>query len=84
MTTLLLVYTMRWIDDTEFALLYDANFSKNLNLPYWKHELFDFNQLTDDECKRNFQLYKNDVYNFIDIFNVPERIECYNRVVVDG
>ena len=53
---LLLAYTMRWIDDTEFALLYDANSSKNLNLPYWKYEPFDLDQLTDDECKNELSI----------------------------
>ena len=73
---LLLAYIVTYGLTIENLPYFDANSWKNLILPYWKYEPFDLDQLTDDECKTNFRLYRNDVYNLIDIFNVPERIEC--------
>ena len=56
------------IDDTEFALLYDLNSSENLEFPYWKYGRFDLDSMTDDECKAEFQFFKNDIYIYSEKF----------------
>ena len=36
------------IDDEQFLLLYDVNTAKSPDLPYWKYEPFDFENMSDD------------------------------------
>ena len=43
------------IDDAEFLLLYDLNTAKSPDLPYWKCEPFDLENMSDDECKTEFR-----------------------------
>ena len=47
---LALVYENKFIDDEEFLLLYDAHFSKNLELPYKEYGKFDLQTKQDDKC----------------------------------
>ena len=69
------------IIDDEFLLLYNLNFSKNLDLPYWGYGPFNLDQLSDNECQAELKFYKNDVYALADI---SEDITCDNRTVASG
>lgn len=72
------------LNDEEFILLYDMNTSKNPDLPYWKYDPFDLDDLCDDECKAEFRFLKNDIHLLKDVLQVPDEVVCYNRLVVDG
>jgi len=74
---------MNLIDVKECMLLYDINTPKNPDIPYWRYEPFDLDQMTDDECKTEFRFYRNDIYELSEILNLPDRIVCYNGVNVD-
>ena len=76
---LLLSHALHMLDDEEFTLLYDLNRSKNPDLPYWNYN-FDFDSLTDDECKAEFRFFLNDVYIIKDVLNIPDTYICNNRL----
>jgi len=42
------------INDDEFRLLYEGNFSKNLEYPYEGYERFDLDEMDHTECKTEF------------------------------
>ena len=81
---LLMAHAQHLIHDAEFLFLYKASKSRNLDIPYWKYQPFDLDQLTDDECRGDFRFLKNDVYLLKDILLIPDEINCYNRTKVDG
>ena len=81
---LLMSNALNLINDEEFVLLYDLNSTKNPDFPYWKYEKFDLDLMTDDECKAEFRFLKNDIYFLQQALPIPNRIVCYNRVVVQG
>ena len=35
-------------------------------------------------CKAEFRLYKNDVYNLIEVFHLPDQFTCYNGLKLDS
>ena len=79
----LLAYSDDLIDDEEFALIYDSFLSKNPDLTYYRDNInFDLDNFSDDECKTLFRFQKNDIYDLVDVFNVPDPVVCYNRVNV--
>ena len=74
----------RVIDDEEFLLLYDMNYSKNLDYPYWNYRRFDLDNLSNEECWSEFRFNRNDIYELREIFHIPEEIITYNRLKVNG
>ena len=81
---LLLAHNNNFINDEELLLLYDLFRSKNLDLPYWRYNMFDLDRLDDSECLANFQFNKGDIYNLKEKLQIPEDVFCYNRTRVDG
>ena len=81
---LLFAHHQQLITDAEFLVLYDLNTSNNLDLPYWKYNHFDLDELTDSECQAQFRFLKNDIYLLQDVLRIPDEITCYNRTKVDG
>ena len=49
------------ISDEEFVLLYDCNFSKNLELSYEEYERFDLEEMADSERREEFRVNKRDL-----------------------
>ena len=82
--SLLLAHDEGWLDDEEFALLFDINTSKNLDYPYWKYPSFELDVLSDAECKTYFRFYRSDIYRLAEAFQLPEEITCYNGSVFHG
>ena len=80
--TIVNAYNFNIINDVEFALLYDINQSKNPDIPHWKYGSFDLGNLVDDECKTNFRFYSGDIYELVDVLDIPDEILCYNNVKV--
>ena len=52
---LLHAYDDKIITDDEFALLFDANKSTNLDLPYETYKKFNLEDMEDDECFAEFR-----------------------------
>ena len=68
---LILAYDDNLIDDVEFLLLYDINYSRN-DYPYWNYESFELENLTDAETWTEFRFLKNDIYRLKDILRLPD------------
>lgn len=81
---LLFAHSDNLISEEDCLLLYDLNKSSNLELPYWSYDQFDLDLLSDDECKSEFRFYKRDLYLLAEVLQIPDQIQCYNRLVVDG
>ena len=48
---LLLAYDLRYIDEVEFAILYDLNKTNSPEIPYWQYDKFDLEGMNKNECK---------------------------------
>ena len=68
----------------EYFLLNDLHTSKILDFPYWQHDSFELDLLTNAECKSEFRFYRNDIYRLAEVLNIPDEIVCYNRSKFDG
>ena len=77
---LLLSYVTNDLDKIEFALLHDLHRSSNPDIPYWKYEHFNLEDMEEDECKTEFRFFKKDIYDLAAILQIPEEIVCYNNV----
>ena len=80
---LLAAYDLGAIDDVEFALLYDLNTSKNLEIPYWQYEQFNLKNMNADECKAVFRFEKENLHDLVDALQLEEEQLLYNRLKVD-
>ena len=70
------------IDEEEFLMFYDINRTHNLDLPYWKYEKFDLDNLENDECVAEFRFQKDDISDLPGVLQVPDEIMCYNGTKV--
>lgn len=61
---------------------YSTTLTKNLDIPYWKYEKFNLDSLSDDKCKSEFRFLKHDIYNLLDVLDLPDKITCRNRFYV--
>jgi len=66
--------SLNLIDDEEFLLLYDANKSKNPDIPYSQYEYFDLDSMADDECMSEFRFLKNDIYRLLEVLDLPSKV----------
>ncbi|KAK3728021.1 hypothetical protein QZH41_009525 [Actinostola sp. cb2023] len=64
------------ITDEEFAILYDVNCSKNLDLPYDDYERFDLDNMENDECIAEFRVTKNDLPVLAEALQIPDTFVC--------
>ena len=60
------------IDDDEFVLLYEGNFSKNPEFPYEEYEMFYLYAMDDMECKVEFRFRKNEIPRLAEALDIPE------------
>lgn len=72
---LCIAYDQNVIDDLEFALLYDANKSREI-FPYWKFQPFDLSSWDDTECKTELRFSKKDLPDLLDVLDIPDKIIC--------
>lgn len=77
---LLLAYDQDIIDDYEFALLYDANSSREV-FPYWKFGVFDVDKWDDTECRTELRFAKKDLAGLIEELGFPPKFVCCQRTV---
>ena len=80
---LCLAYDQNWIDEFEFALLYDENSSREI-FPYWKYQRFDLDLWDDTECKTELRFSKNDLPDLLDVLDIPEKIICSQGTTCSG
>ena len=81
---LALAYANKFIDDEEFLLLYDAHFSKNLELPYKEYGKFDLQTIEDDECIAEFRFAKHDIPFLVQTLGIPDYMWCYQGTRFSG
>ena len=79
---LLLAHHFKFLSHEEFVLLYNLNKPKNPEIPCAERH-FDIDDLCDDECQTNFRFFRNDIYKLTEVLDLPDKIECYNGLVVD-
>ena len=75
-------YRKGFISDRQFVLQYDASTSKNQDFRYCKYDRFDLDELGNDQCKAEFQFYKNDIFKLVEYLQLPDEIVTYNGLVV--
>ena len=47
------------------------------------YDVFDLDKLSDDECNANFRFLKNDIYNLVEVLQIPNVVRCSNRQTID-
>jgi len=80
---LVLAHAVNLFDDVEFALLFDINSSKPV-FPHWKFSKFDFDDVSEEECRIEFRFAKKDLNDLKRCLQIPDRIVCIQRTVCDG
>ena len=81
---LLYAFDDKMISEEEFLLLYDANKSTNLDLPYEQYVRFELDEMEDDECLAEFRVRKRDLPLLADALGIPDVFICEQRSVVGG
>ena len=81
---LLIAYDDKLISDEEFLLLYQANKSTNLDLPYEEYLRFDLENMEDDECFAEFRVRKQDLPILAGVLGIPDEFTLEQRSVVGG
>ena len=80
---LYLAHLYDYIDDQELLLLTDnARGGGNPVFPYWEYDLFDINNMNDDECMAEFRFKSNDVFRVFESMGLPDIIRTPNRLAV--
>ena len=77
---LLLAFDQNIIDEYEFALLYDANSSREV-FPYWKFEKFDIDKWDDTECRTELRFAKKDLVALTEALDLPPMFVCCQRTI---
>ena len=80
---LLVSYFEDAIDDVEFTVLYEENYSREI-FPYWKYDKFDLAGWDDAECKVELRFDKSDLPVLLRTLRFPDRFVCSQRTVCSG
>ena len=80
---LLVSYFDDVIDDEEFTLLYEENYSRGI-FPYWKYDKFDLDDWDEEECKVELRFDKSDLAVLLHALRFPDRFVCSQRAVCSG
>ena len=83
---ILLAFDDGTLDEEEFLVLYfkGKNINKeNPTFQYWKYE-FNFESMTDDECKSEFRFRKSDIPRPCASLRLDDVVVTYNRYVVEA
>ncbi len=53
--------------------------------PYWQYDMFYLEELEDDvDCPVEFRFSKQEIYDLVNVLELPEVSSCYNGTVVDS
>ena len=75
---LLVYYSEGLLNDEEFLVLYDANYSREI-YPYWKFSTFDLSNWDDTRCRAKFRFAKNDLEELLNVLRFPIRYLLYKE-----
>ena len=67
---LLVSYFDDFINDVEFTVLYEENYSRGL-FPYWKYDKFDVHDWDEAECKVELRFDKSDLAVLLHALRFP-------------
>ena len=51
---------------------------------YENYEKFSISKYCDDECKNNFRFYREDIYQLLEVLQLPPELMCYNGMKLDS
>lgn len=80
---LLLSYQQGFIDDIEFAVLYDVNQSREV-YPYWKFSSWNFDEWDDTECNTELRFAKKDIPDLLRALEIPDKVICSQGTTCSG
>ena len=80
---LLIMYSEGLLDDEEFLVLYDMNFSREI-YPYWDFTKFDLTDWDDTRCKTELRFAKKDLPELLHVLAIPEKICTKQRTTCSG
>ena len=80
---LLVMYSEGLIDDEEYLLLYDINYSREI-YPYWNFSRFDLDDWDDTRCRTELRFAKNDLDELLHVFGIPDKISTIQRTTCSG
>ena len=75
------------LDDDDIVLLLDGQRRRrNLHLeqPYWRYLAFDLERMEHHEGEVEFRYNKREIYQLVEIFQLPEQTRCYNGTVLNS
>ena len=73
-------YAFDIIDDAEFFILTDANYSREL-YPYWKFPKFDLDEWDDARCQTELRFSKGDLLDLKNALRLPDKIITEQRTI---
>ena len=81
---LLIYHNDGFIDDDDFAVLYDLFASKNLDFPYDSYTPFDLEELDESKSFTEFRFGERDIRILKEVLQIFGMITCSQRSVCDG
>lgn len=73
--SILYAYVEDFFDASEFFLLYDSSYSRQLK-PYWKFHSFKLDNFHEVQYLTEFPITNNDIYRLADVLQTPMKITC--------
>ena len=74
------------VDEEELLLLQNGNGRRrnlHMGLPYAMYDQFNLEGMADNECLVEFRFKKLEIYQLVNVLQLPEALKCYNGTVVD-
>ena len=81
--SLLLSYVENIIDEDRLVLFYELNNSKEI-YPFWKYNKLNFENMDEDQCKREFRVLRSHIDDLKNVLNIPQKIVTCQRIVSSG
>ena len=81
--SLLLSYVENIIDEDGLVLFYELNNSKKI-YPFLKYNKFDFENMDEDQCKREFCVLRSHIVDLQNVLNIPQKTVTCQRIVSSG
>lgn len=71
------------IDDEEFVVLYEENFSREI-FPYWKYDKFNLDNWDGTECQTELRFAKSHLDSLLHVLGFPDKFVCSQRTLCSG
>ena len=69
---LIYAYAFDLLDDEEFVVLYEENYSREL-YPYWNFEMFEIENWTDAQCRTELRFARKDLLELQNVLRIPDK-----------